>query len=128
VAKLHRRREHDRAAARTSCIASRLILYTSHSRRIPVWTVCPYHERDGLFNPDGRLINNIGHFSNLADAVIYNVIAWVLTNYTSAYSQNAVRFIHAWFLDPRTRMNPNLKYSQMDRGPRGQLGAHTGIL
>jgi Alginate lyase len=93
-----------------------------------VWRTCPYHNIDGEFNPDGRLIDNIGDFSDLADAVLYNTIAWVLTNRTTAYEQNAVGFIYTWFLNPDTKMNPNLKYAQMDRGPKGQMGAHTGIL
>ncbi|KAG6336648.1 hypothetical protein ID866_2429 [Astraeus odoratus] len=32
-----------------------------------VWSDCPYYLRDGLFNPDVRMINNTGHFNAMAD-------------------------------------------------------------
>ncbi|THH06681.1 hypothetical protein EW146_g9539 [Bondarzewia mesenterica] len=92
-----------------------------------VWTTCPYYQRDGLFNPDVRLVNNTGDFSAMADAVLYNAMAWAL-NGTDSYAANAVSFIKAWFLDDATKMNPNLNYAQMNRGPSGQKGAHTGVL
>lgn len=44
-----------------------------------VWTTCPYKQRDGLFNPDVREINDIGHFESLADAVLYNTLAWSIS-------------------------------------------------
>lgn len=44
----------------------------------PVWTTCNYVSRDGQFNPDGRLINNVGDFQDFAEATFYNALAWVL--------------------------------------------------
>jgi len=95
-----------------------------------VWSKCPYTIRDGVFNPDYRTINDIGHFQAMADAIFYNAITWVLTGRpTSLYIETAVNFLKVWFLNPDTKMNPNLKYAQMHRGPGiGQLGGHTGIL
>ncbi|KAH9903346.1 chondroitin AC/alginate lyase [Cubamyces lactineus] len=92
-----------------------------------IWTTCPYYTRDGLFNPDGRLINDVGEFGDLADAVLYNAIAWVLDG-DAQYSANVARFVKTWFVDPDTAMNPNLNYAQMARGPNGQVGQHTGVL
>lgn len=49
-----------------------------------VWTTCPYYGRDGLFNPDGRLVDDIGAFQNLADAVLYNSLAWAFAGRPTA--------------------------------------------
>ncbi|KAL0573412.1 hypothetical protein V5O48_008534 [Marasmius crinis-equi] len=94
-----------------------------------VWTKCPYGLRDGVFNPDGRLINDVGSFDDLTNAVLYNSIAYVITGGDSnMFSRNAVRFIKKWFIDSDTKMNPSLTYAQIMRGPNGQVGRHTGIL
>lgn len=45
---------------------------------------CPYYDRDGAFNPDGRLIDDIGAFQNLADAVLYNSLAWAFAGRPTA--------------------------------------------
>jgi hypothetical protein len=66
-------------------------------------------------------------FQALANAVYYNALAWRLQG-SSTYSSNAVSFIKTWFLDPDTRMNPNLNFAQVIRGPGSYYGAHTGIL
>ena len=96
------------------------------TRRI-VWTTCPYVTRDGRFNPDARMVNNIGDFDDMADAVAYSTMSFVINN-DATFAQNAVRFIRTWFLDPETRMNPNLNFAQMKRGPDGQNGTRTGVL
>lgn len=55
-----------------------------------VWKECKYSSRDGLFNPDGRLINDVGNFQSLSDAVLYNAIAHQLEGVPSTtYSQTA---------------------------------------
>ncbi|KAJ2919685.1 hypothetical protein MD484_g629, partial [Candolleomyces efflorescens] len=65
----------------------------------------------------------------MSEAVFYNTLAWAFTKTsTNANSQNAVRFLRIWFLDEATRMNPNLNYAQMQRGPDGQVGSPTGVL
>ncbi|RDX42880.1 chondroitin AC/alginate lyase [Lentinus brumalis] len=92
-----------------------------------IWVTCPYVSRDGLFNPDGRTINDIGEFEDMANAILYNSLAWAI-NGSSVYSANVARFINTWFLAPDTAMTPNLAYGQMQRGPNGQNGTHTGIL
>ncbi|KAF8208077.1 chondroitin AC/alginate lyase [Mycena galopus ATCC 62051] len=87
-----------------------------------IWVTCPYVERDGQFNPDR-------YFFNVSDSVLYNALAHSFQNASSSvYSQNIVKFIDAWFLNNSTGMNPNLNYAQMERGPKGQLGTHTGVL
>src|SRR3984957_3838356 len=49
-------------------------------------------------------------------------------SHISPLTLSQVLFIKTWFIDSETRMNPNLKYAQMNRGPAGQFGSHTGIL
>lgn len=63
----------------------------------------------------------------MSDAVFYNTLAWVLTG-SANYSANAAHYIDTWFINPATAQTPNLEYSQMQRGPSGQIGAHTGLL
>ncbi|KAF7972128.1 hypothetical protein HWV62_18852 [Athelia sp. TMB] len=92
-----------------------------------IWVTCPYYQLDGQFNPDGRLVNDTGNFDAMANAVLYNALAWVITG-TQQYSANAANFLNVWFLDADTSMNPNLDYAQMHRGPTGQVGTHTGVL
>ncbi|KAI0782105.1 chondroitin AC/alginate lyase [Abortiporus biennis] len=93
-----------------------------------IWVTCPYVSRDGQFNPDVRtLINDIGAFGDMSDAILYSSLAWAINGNTS-YVDNVAKWIKTWFLDPDTLMNPNLNYAQMERGPTGQVGTHTGIL
>ncbi|KAG9100111.1 hypothetical protein FRC06_004513 [Ceratobasidium sp. 370] len=92
-----------------------------------IWVTCPYYDRDGVFNPDARLINDTGIFQAMSDSVFFNAMAWVITN-DNTYASNAASEIKTWFIDPATAMNPNLNYAQLERGPGKQVGQHTGVL
>lgn len=93
------------------------------------WTTCAYVSRDGQVNPDVRNLNGPAAINYLAQAVLYNSVAFALQKSTT-YSQNVGRFIDAFFLDPSTKMNPNIQFGQVVRGPgaKGQSGTFTGIL
>ncbi|KAF8910568.1 alginate lyase-domain-containing protein [Gymnopilus junonius] len=94
-----------------------------------IWTTCPYKSHDGQFNPDVRLVNNVGDFQDLSEAVYYSTVAWVIGNkVNTSFETNAVQSIRTWFLDPDTKMNPNLNYGQIIRGPNSKGGDHTGVL
>jgi hypothetical protein len=92
-----------------------------------IWVECPYYDRDGMFNPDRLLVNDTGDFQAMSDAVFYNALAWVLTG-SNNYSANAASYLDTWFINPDTAQTPNLEYAQMQRGPQGQIGSHTGLL
>lgn len=73
------------------------------------------------------MINDTGAFSAMTDSIFYNSLAWAITN-QSAYAVNVVSAISTWFLDPDTRMNPNLDYAQLLRGPGGPKASSVGVL
>lgn len=74
----------------------------------------PYIQRDGLTNPD----NFVAHrrallgFSVQVPAL---VAAWKISG-ERRYAQHAAAHLRAWFIDPATRLNPNLQYAQAISG------------
>ncbi len=74
----------------------------------------PYIQRDGLSNPENfvahrqLLLAFVRHFGALAGA--YRVTG------DERYAAAAVKHLDAWFVDPATRMNPTLLYSQAIKG------------
>jgi Alginate lyase len=79
----------------------------------------PYIRRDGERNPE---INKISDHQSM-DQMVAGVETLALAYYLKgeeAYAAHARRMLLAWFLDPATRMNPNLEYAQ------GIPGINTG--
>ncbi len=74
----------------------------------------PYVQRDGMSNP-----NNFNEhrraLMRLSVQVPALVAAWRLTK-KDRYAKHAARHLHAWFVDPSTRLNPNLQYAQAVHG------------
>jgi Alginate lyase len=74
-------------------------------------------------------LNGPGAINSLSQALIFNAIAYSLSNST-IYSQYFVQFIDVFFLNETTQMQPNMNYGQIVRGPgpAGSWGTWTGIL
>jgi hypothetical protein len=74
----------------------------------------PYIQRDGLTNPDNFVAHRhaLIRFSVQVPAL---TAAWLITR-NQAYARHAARHLRAWFLDPGTRMNPDLQYAQAIHG------------
>jgi hypothetical protein len=74
----------------------------------------PYIQRDGMTNPD----NFVAHrraMVRLSLQVPALAAAYRLTA-DERYARHAVQHLRAWFVDPATRMNPHLLYSQAIHG------------
>ena len=84
----------------------------------------PYRERDGQSNPE----NFVGHRKAMIALSVQMpalTAAWMLTK-DRRYGERAVEHLRAWFVDPATRMNPNLEYAQ--GVTRGATGRSYGII
>lgn len=84
----------------------------------------PYVNRDGMTNPD----NFVAHRLLMLDFVrAFDALAaaYELTG-DERYAQAAVRHLRAWFVEPSTRMNPSLQFSQAVRGLN--TGRGTGVI
>jgi beta-galactosidase len=70
----------------------------------------PYIQRDGKSNPDNFSQHRLA-MRDLRDAVAALAAAHKVTG-RDRYVTKAVELLRVFFLDPQTRMNPNLKYAQ----------------
>lgn len=84
----------------------------------------PYLLRDGHLNPDSLTANRAA-LNSMSDTVfVLSTAAYLFDD--ERYSQRAERVIQTWFLNPKTRMNPNLEYARVVRGV--SAGRPSGIL
>lgn len=80
----------------------------------PVSPDSAYIRRDGQTNPDNFVAHRHAmiRFSSLVGDL---TSAWLVTK-DEKYIRQAVRHVRAWFVDPATRMNPDLQYAQAIKG------------
>ena len=74
----------------------------------------PYSQRDGLTNP-GNFVAHRQLLLGFARDFGALAAAYRLSG-EERFAAAAVRLAHAWFVEPATRMNPNLLYSQAIKG------------
>ena len=74
----------------------------------------PYLQRDGMTNPD-NFVEHRRALMRLSVQVPALVSAYLITK-DERYARDAAGHLRAWFLDPSTRMNPNLQYAQAIHG------------
>ena len=70
----------------------------------------PYIQHDGMSNPENFNAHREA-MVRLSLIVPALTAAWELTG-EKKYAEHAGRHLRAWFVDPATRMNPNLEYAQ----------------
>ena len=85
----------------------------------------PYIRRDGETNPEIERIPDHQSFDTLISSTYDLALAYYLYR-DESYAAHAELLLRAWFLDPATRMNPNLRYAQGIRGINEGRG--TGLI
>ncbi len=70
----------------------------------------PYIRRDGEVNPERNNLDS-PRKSQMINSVRTLSLAWYFSDKIK-YAEKAAVLLDAWFLDPETLMNPNLKYGQ----------------
>jgi hypothetical protein len=74
----------------------------------------PYIQRDGMSNPDNFNVHR-KYLIRMSIQVPALTAAWLITK-DDRYAFHASEHLRAWFIDDRTRMNPNLQYAQAIHG------------
>ncbi|MDQ7990068.1 MAG: alginate lyase family protein [Candidatus Dactylopiibacterium sp.] len=76
----------------------------------------PYVQRDGQFNPSAKNGDTDSVRMQIMCLGVQNLsVAWYFSR-DARYARKAADYIRTWFLDPATRMNPNLRYGQAVMG------------
>jgi len=81
----------------------------------------PYIRRDGERNPEINKFRDHQAMSRMADTVDVLAIAYYFTA-DEQYAAKASQLLRAWFLDPATKMNPNLQFAQAIPGVNSGRG------
>lgn len=84
----------------------------------------PYVRHDGRRNPEIREYD-ASNFTSMSGHVHTLALGYYLLG-DDEYADRAALLIRTWFLDPATRMNPNLQHAQLVRGVNDGRG--TGII
>jgi hypothetical protein len=85
----------------------------------------PYIRKDGERNP-ARFMGNRGPIGEMSAAVLaLGAAAYFFDD--ARFAQQCARVLNVWFVDPKTRMSPNLEYGQAVHGVKDS-GRSSGMI
>ena len=84
----------------------------------------PYIRKDGERNPD-RFVHNRNDLGSMSTAVLTLGLGAYLFD-DPRYAQRAAKILDAWFIDPQSKMKPDLEHGQAVRGVNDGRG--TGLI
>ncbi|MEP7238024.1 MAG: alginate lyase family protein [Ferruginibacter sp.] len=82
----------------------------------------PYIRKDGQTNPEVKDYKDKEYMPKLCEQVNVLAMAYYFSG-DNTYAEHAAKLMRVWFLDPATKMNPNLKYAQAIKGVNDGRGA-----
>lgn len=82
----------------------------------------PYIRKDGQTNPEVKEYKDKDYMPKLCDYVYQLGLAYYFSE-EKQYAEHAAKLLRVWFLDPETKMNPNLNYGQAIKGVNEGRGA-----
>ena len=85
----------------------------------------PYIRKDGERNPETADYTDHNFFSETNERIFNLSLAYYLSA-NEEYAKKAVEFLRVWYLNPDTKMNPNLNFAQAVKGINSGRGA--GVL
>ncbi len=85
----------------------------------------PYIRKDGQINPEVKDYQDKENIGNMCDHVELLALAYYFSG-KPKYAEKAKAQLSAWFLDEKTKMNPNFKFAQAVKGKSDGRG--TGLI
>ncbi len=93
----------------------------------------PYVKRDGhrvpgteLYEPGSEQFDRT-RLQRLFDDTTVLALAWRVLG-DERFIRHAAKLVRTWFVDPRTRMAPHLRFAQVRRGHNNEEGMATGLI
>ncbi len=86
----------------------------------------PYIRKDGVVNPATKGLGREA-LSNFKKQVEVFALAYFYSG-KEEYAAKCAECLRAWYIDPETRMNPSMTYSQVVLGRNENKGRHEGLL
>jgi len=80
----------------------------------PANPAAPWVHREGQINPNRSVADKIALDATCDSIFTLGAASFFLDD--PRYGRHAAQLINAWFLNPKTRMNPNLEYAEAIRG------------
>jgi hypothetical protein len=71
----------------------------------------PYIRRDGETNPETKAVGDPNNINMMIKSVVTLSLAYYYLN-NESYAEYAIKLLRVWFINPETKMNPNLNYAQ----------------